>query len=270
MNRFVKIALVQLSSVLGDIKTNVRRGIKMAESAADNGAKIICFPETFASGYDLNFFKEKISSLAESLNGYTISSLRKIAKKRNIYIIAPIILKNDTKGTVTNSSIVIDDYGEIMGVYSKNHLWHIGEGDLFEKGCGYPIFKSEYCNIGILICYDLILPEVARILTLKGAELIFLCSAWIQKDKYIYDTLIPARALENEVFFAAVNMFDKDRNLFGNSKIVNPKGNIVAESLKKSEDVLIYKINLEEITEARHNAPYLSQRRPKQYFKLCN
>ena len=270
MNRFVKIALVQLSSVLGDIKTNVRRGIKMAESAADNGAKIICFPETFASGYDLNFFKEKISSLAESLNGYTISSLRKIAEHKRVYIIAPIILKEDYKSSFTISAVVIDDNGNIMGVYNKNHLWHIGEGNLFKKGSGYPIFKTKYCNIGILICYDLNFPEAARILTLEGAELIFLCSVWIQKDKYIYDIFIPARALENKIFFASVNMFDKDRNLFGNSKIVNPKGEIVAESLKKSEDVLIYKINLEEITKARCNAPYLSQRRPKQYFKLCN
>ena len=95
MNRFVKIALVQLSSVLGDIKTNVRRSIKMVESAADNGARIICFPETFASGYDLNFFKEKIPSLAENLNGYTISSLKKIAEHKRVYIIAPIILKED-------------------------------------------------------------------------------------------------------------------------------------------------------------------------------
>jgi len=270
MNRFIKIALVQLSSVLGDIKTNVRKGINMAETAADNGAKIICFPETFASGYDLDFFKGKILDLAEDLNGYTISKLKKIAKKRNIYIIAPIILKNNIKDNITNSAVVIDDYGKIMGVYSKNHLWHIGEGNLFKKGSGYPIFKTKYCDIGILICYDLNLPEAARILTLEGAELIFLCSAWIQKDKYIYDIFIPARALENEIFFASVNMFDKDRNLFGNSKIVNPKGEIVAESLKKSEDVLIYKINLEEITKARYNAPYLSQRRPKQYFPLCN
>ena len=270
MSRSIKIALIQFSSILGNIEKNIKKAIEMIEIATINGSKIICFPETFASGYDLNFFKEKISGLAESLNGYTISTLRKIAEHKRVYIIAPIILKKDHKSSFTNSAVVIDDNGNIMGVYNKNHLWHIGEGNLFKKGNGYPIFKTKYCNIGILICYDLNLPEAARILTLKGAELIFLCSAWIQKDKYIYDTFIPARALENEIFFASVNMFDKDRNLFGNSKIVNPKGEIVAESLKKSEDVLIYKINLEEITEARYNAPYLSQRRPKQYFTLCD
>lgn len=270
LSRSIKIALIQFSSILGNIEKNIKKAIEMIEIATINGSKIICFPETFASGYDLNFFKEKISSLAESLNGYTISSLRKIAEHKRVYIIAPIILKEDYKSSFTNSAVVIDDNGNIMGVYNKNHLWHIGEGNLFKKGSGYPIFKTKYCNIGILICYDLNLPEAARILTLKGAELIFLCSAWIQKDKYIYDILIPARALENEVFFAAVNMFDKDMNLFGNSKIANPKGNIVAKSIKHSEDILIYSIDLDEIAKARYNAPYLSQRRPEQYFPICN
>jgi len=271
MKREVKIALIQFSSILGDIEKNIKKATEMIEIAVSNGSKIICFPETFASGSPTNYNKKIPSTWAESLDGYTVSTLRKIAENRRVYIIAPIILKDEQENKLSNSAVAIDDKGNIMGVYSKNHLWHIGEGNLFERGSrGYPIFKTKYGDIGILICYDLNLPEAARILTLKGAELIFLCCAWIQKDKYIYDILIPARALENVVFFASVNMFDKDHNLFGNSKIVNPKGEIVAESLKKSEDVLIYKINLEEITEARHNAPYLSQRRPKQYFTLCN
>jgi len=270
MSKSIKIALIQFSSILGDIEKNIKKATEMIEIAASNGSKIICFPETFASGSPTNY-KEKIpSTWAESLNGYTVSTLRRIAEHKGVYIIAPIILKEDHKSPFTNSAVVIDDNGSIMGVYSKNHLWHIGEGNVFKKGSGYPIFKTKYCNIGILICYDLILPEAARILTLKGSELIFLCCAWIQKDKYIYDILIPARALENVVFFASVNMFDKDHNLFGNSKIVNPKGEIVAESLKKSEDVLICKINFEEVTKARYDVPYLSQRRPEQYLQICN
>lgn len=269
MNRSIKIALIQFPSILGDIKKNVKKATKMIEIAANNDSKIICFPETFTTGSPTNYNKKIPNSWAESLNGYTISTLRKIAKAKGVYIIAPIILKEEQKSSLTNSAVVMDDNGNIMGVYSKNHLWHIGEGKVFKKGDGYPIFKTKYCNIGILICYDLNLPEAARILTLKGAELIFLCCAWIQKDKYIYDILIPARALENVAFFASVNMFDKDHNLFGNSKIVNPKGEIVAESLKKSEDVLIYKINFEEVTKTRYDIPYLSQRRPEQYLQIC-
>jgi predicted amidohydrolase len=78
MSRSIKIALIQFSSILGNIEKNIKKAIEMIEIATINGSKIICFPETFASGYDLNFFKEKMPSLAESLNGYTISSLRKI------------------------------------------------------------------------------------------------------------------------------------------------------------------------------------------------
>lgn len=269
MNKYVEIALIQFTSVLGDIEANVRKGIQMVESAVDKGARIICFPEAFASGYDFAFFKEKMVNLAEDLNGYTISELRKTAKRKNAYIITPIILRTNRKNAVTISSVVINDNGEIMGIYSKNHLWHIGEEDFFEKGSGYPIFRTKYCDIGIIICYDLNFPEPTRILTLKGAKLIFMCSTWIQKDKYIYDILIPARALENKIFFAAANMFDKKRNMVGNSKIANPNGEIIAESLKKSEDILVCKIDLEEITEARSNAPYLTQRRPEQYFPIC-
>jgi predicted amidohydrolase len=65
MSRSIKIALIQFSSILGNIEKNIKKAIEMIEIATINGSKIICFPETFASGYDLNFFKENISSLAE-------------------------------------------------------------------------------------------------------------------------------------------------------------------------------------------------------------
>lgn len=272
IDKFVKVGLVQFASIFGDRKKNIKKAIEMAECAVEEGAKIICFPEAFASGYNIDFLKKEIFNLAEDIDGNTILSLRKIAKKENVYIIAPVILKGNSKNTFTNSAVVIDDYGEIAGVYSKNHLWHLGEDDLFQKGDGYPIFKTRYCDIGIMVCYDMNITEPARILTLKGAEIIFMCSAWRLKDKYIYDILIQARAMENEVFLVAVNMFDMDKgsSLFGNSKIANPEGHIVIESLKQSEDILIYEIDLNEVNRVRHNAPYLKGRRPEQYSIICS
>lgn len=272
IDKSVKVGLVQFASILGDREKNIKKAIEMAEYAVEEGAKIICFPEAFASGYNIDFLKKEIFNLAEDIDGNTILSLRKIAKKENVYIIAPVILKGNSKNTFTNSAVAIDDYGEIAGVYSKNHLWHLGEDNLFQKGDGYPIFKTRYCDIGIMICYDMNITEPARILTLKGAKIIFMCSGWRLKDKYIYDILIQARAMENEVFLVAVNMFDMDKgsSIFGNSKIANPEGHIVIESLKQSEDILIYEIDLDEVNRVRHNAPYLKRRRPEQYSIICS
>jgi len=272
IDRMVKIGLIQFPSILGNIQANITKSITMAENAADRGAKIICFPETFISGFNLNYYKGNISALAEDINGKAISGLRKVAKEKEIYIIAPIILKKGKGNTYSNSAIVIDDTGDVIGTYSKNHLWHLGETDYFQKGNGFPVFKTKYGKVGIMICYDANFPESARTLVLKGAKLIFMPCAWRIQDKDFYDLIIPARACDNQVFIGAVNIcsMQEDLNLFGNSKIANPKGKIVAESLKYSEDILIHEVDLTEVDKARIDMPLLRDRRPEQYSIICS
>jgi predicted amidohydrolase len=271
MVRTVRIGLIQCASILADTKSNVKKGLRMAEDAANKGAKIVCLPETFTTGYNIDILKNKIQSLAECRDGYTVSLLKRLAKKKRIYIIAPLILtKKESPGLPTNSAVFIDDRGELMGVYTKNHLWPL-ETPYFTSGHGYPVFETRHASVGIMICYDANFPEPARILALKGAEIVFMPCAWRVQDKTLYDLIVPARAMDNQFFVAAVNMFGMqgDLELFGHSKVADGRGAVIAESRKDSEDVLIVDIDLDEVAQLRSRMPLLRDRRPEQYSLIC-
>lgn len=266
MSRNVKIGLVQFESILLDTEANANKAVELANQAADEGANIICFPEMFTTGYNLDIIKENLFNLAENLEGNTVSKLCKVAKERGVYIIASLALESDLKGVLLNSSVLINEQGEIDGVYSKNHLWAL-ERFYFKNGNEIPVFETKYGKIGIMICYDAGFPETARILALKGAEIIFMPSAWRIQDKDMWDINISARSLENTVFVAAVNRFGRegDLYLFGNSKVANTRGKIIAESLNECEEILICDVDLDELSSRRAIVPYLKDRRPEQY-----
>ncbi|MCX5839789.1 MAG: carbon-nitrogen hydrolase [Deltaproteobacteria bacterium] len=270
-DRNVKICLVQFESTLGKTKENVGKALKMALKAAKKGANIICFPELFNTGYHLEILKDKMYGLRERIDGYTVNRFREFASKTKTHIHISLALEKEVKGVVFNAAVMIDDEGEVRGVYSKNHLFGT-ESSFFARGDGYPVFDTKYGRVGIMICYDANFPEPARILTLKGAELLVVHAAWRIQDKAIWDQLIPTRALENSVFVAAVNAYGKngDLELFGGSKVVHPSGKIIVESTKRAEDVLMCDVDMNEVVHTRAVSPYLKDRRPEQYSDLCS
>lgn len=267
MNRVTNIALIQFESVLADVNQNIARAIDLCAQAADHHANILCFPELFTTGYNLNLIGKQLPSLAEPLDGTTITTLRGIARDKKCCIIAPIALYRNIPGVIYNSAVFIDDQGEVLGVYDKNHLWDLERG-YFCSGSHYQIFDTRFGKVGIIICYDLGFPEAARIETLQGAEIIFCPSAWRVEDHDIWNLNIPQRALENVVFLAAVNRFGQEGNdlfMFGNSKVSNPRGKILAEASDKKEEILYCEVDLDEVIAHRASIPYLRDRRPDQY-----
>ena len=148
----------------------------------------------------------------------------------------------------------------MSGRSSKNPGLRIALGayDLYNKMC---IRDS---------CYDAGFPEVARILALKGAELIFMPSAWRVQDWDMWNLNIPQRALENTLFVAGVNRFghEGDLYMFGNSKVADWRGRIIAESKEEKEEILYADIDLKQLTKARLDIHYLKDRRPDSYKML--
>ena len=110
------------------------------------------------------------------------------------------------------------------------HLWAL-ERFYFRSGCDCPVFDTDFGRIGVMICYDMGFPEVARMLALQGADLILCPSAWCQEDMDVWDVNAPARALENTAFVAAVNRYGVEDQLVmpGHTKVCNPRGHVVAE-----------------------------------------
>lgn len=271
MKRTVHVALIQFESIMGDVNASIEKAIPMITAAADQGAQIICLPELFSTGYNLRILGEKFPSMGETVDGPTIQALQGIAKEKSVYIIAPIALyKPELPGVLYNSAVLITDEGKVEGVYDKNHLWAL-ERFYFRSGDDYPVFNTRYGRIGIMICYDAGFPEVARILTCKGAEIIFCPSAWCHEDMDIWHLNMPQRALENSCYVCAVNRFGQegdDLYMSGYSMVCNPRGKILAHLTEEKENTLHCTLDLDDIVKYRNISPYLRDRRPEQYQKF--
>lgn len=269
MEKQFKIALVQYQSVLGDLQKNADRAVEMVREAAAKGAKIVCFPEMFNTGYNFQLIGDGFHNCGETIDGHTITRLQKVAKECACYVIAPITLEKKVKGVFYNAAVVIDDEGVVLGDYSKHHLW-AAERYYFHAGEDIPVFDTKYGKIGVMICYDAGFPETARVLTLKGAELIFMPSAWRIQDWDMWNLNIPQRALENTLYVAGVNRFghEDDLYMFGNSKVADWRGRIIAESKEEKEEIVYAEIDLDQLTKARLDIHYLKDRRPDSYKLL--
>ena len=192
--------------------------------------------------------------------------MRALAKELGVYIIAPIAMQMRTTRPLENNAVVIDDEGEVIGTYSKNHLFG-DEPKYFTANGEYPVFDTKYGKIGIMICCDNNFPEPARILALGGAELIFMPAAWRVQEADLWKLLISSHACENNVFIAAANVFSRmdDLFLFGHSKVVDPRGRVLRESETEGDDVLVETIDLDSVYEHRACMPSLKDRHPETY-----
>ena len=175
--RQVTVGLIQLETKLGDKEYNLALAQKKVREAAEKGARIICLPELFVTGYNLGAFGERLYDMAEGLSGPAVTALRALAKELGVYIIAPLALQVYTTRPLNNAAVLINDEGEVQGVYSKNHLFG-SECDYFTRTGEYPVFETKYGRIGMMICADNNHPEPARILALKGAQIVFMPAAW--------------------------------------------------------------------------------------------
>lgn len=262
-----RIALAQFESELCDPASNVAKAITMIRRAGEHGDDMIVFPEMFTTGYELSIVGPRIPELAESLDGPSITALRAAAKAAEIYVVAPMALyHDDMPGVPFNSAVLIDRAGEISGVYDKQHLWAL-ERSYFRGGNGTPVFHTEFGTIGIMICYDMGYPEVARMLALKGAQIVLCPSAWCEPDHDVWDINVPARALENTVFLCAVNRYGHEKDLYmgGHSKVCDPRGRVVAELGEEPDELLEIDLDLDMIVTNRQTSPYLRDRRPELY-----
>ena len=252
--REIKIALGQMKVEQGNTKANIDKMLKMIEDAANQNVDIICFPELANTGYFLS--SEDLQKLAETKNGPFIQLLKEKAKDLKIHIIAGYTeVDQIISGRIYNSCIFIDDNGEIIENMRKVYLW--GQEKLkFRAGESFPVVKTKFGKIGMLICYDVELPEPSRIEALKGAELIFVSAVWSIPAEKRWDVDLAGNALFNLLFIAGCNPVED--NCCGKSKVVGPNGEIVIEASKTEEELVVAIIDLNKVIELRSKIPYLN------------
>lgn len=272
-NRELKVAGVQMKCTFLEPKEEkVKRALTLTEEAAKDGARIILLPELFNMDYE-PFCRRKdptVFEYAEPVPGPTTNKIADITRRYGIYVIAPIFEKAGP-GLYYNTAPVIGPTG-VVGRYRKTHIPAIKslEKLYFRAGSEFPVFRTEFANFGITICYDRRFPETWRILSLKGAEIIFHPSATEVLAKKIWGFVYRTRALDNGVFAVITNRVGKEGDLefFGNSIIVNPYGKIIANAREKEDAILSAILNLDDVDGARLKSPWLRDFRPEIYQRL--
>jgi beta-ureidopropionase len=286
MARVVRCGLIQASNAcaidepIEKIKqANIEKTLKFIEQAASRKVQILCMQEVFTTPY---FCAEQNPRWYEAVEripeGPTIKLMQEVAKKHGMVLIVPIY-EEEITGVYYNAAAVIDADGRYLGKYRKNHIPHCAPG-FWEKfyfkpgNLGYPAFETAFARIGVYICYDRHFPEGARILGLNGAEIVFNPSATVAGlSEYLWELEQPAHAVANGYFIGAINRVGHEQpwdigEFYGKSYFCNPRGRIIAQGSRDSDELVVADLNLDEIREVRHVWQFFRDRRPETYGPL--
>lgn len=244
-----KIAAVQMDCTLGDPPGNLQRVADRLERAADQGARLIAFPESILSGYCFTS-KEDAWPFAEAIPGPSTDALAELCREKGVFTVIGMLETDAASGRLYNSAVLIGPDG-VAALYRKIHLPMLGV-DRFTTPSSQPFAVHSIdaegaspLRVGMAICYDTSFPESARCLMLAGADLIVLPTNWPTGALKTAQLLVASRALENHLYFVAVNRIGVERGtrFIGQSRIVNPWGETLAAAEHDEECILFADID---------------------------
>lgn len=225
--REITVATVQMKPALGELEDNlVKMSDFVSKIASQQKVDLIVFPELVTSGYELGV---RFTELAQRIPGPSVNVLAQRAAEYGVYIAFGMAAKERVESVLYNSAVLVGPDGELVGSYNKIHLR--GEERMaFREGFRLPVFETEFGVMGLMLGWDLAFPEVARALTLDGAELLAVMANWEADQMEEWRTYVRARAYENGLFVAAANRVGEDVTLTfgGESMVVGPGGKTYA------------------------------------------
>lgn len=203
-----KVAAVQFNPVLGDVENNRCRMVNMLEDAADQGAKLIVFPEMASSGYVWEDRKE-ISPYVETIPGPTTEVLHTVAREYQCYVVVGLPEVDSGNGAFYNSAVLIGPEG-VVGTYRKTHLFAADPRWAREGNDGVQVFETKIGRIALLICMDAMYFEPSRIAALQRADIIAFPTNWVGASNNPPSKTWCLRAKENGLFW--ISSTDQTRN----------------------------------------------------------
>lgn len=263
----MKLALISARPTIADKRKNIQL---MEKYINKTKADFYIFGEYFLTG---DRCKDEFRNLAECIDGPSIQSLKKIAMTKHCYIVFGMPLKDEKiDGLLFNSAILIHPNGAI-NAYKKWFLPNSGpfeEKIFFDQGEELPVFSTTFGEIGLLICYDLHFPELAKALSLQGADILICISASPSVTRKYFETFLPARALENTVFIVFVNLAGNQEDLiyWAGSQIYDPLGTLLIKAPYFKESIITYDVDLTILESVRARRPLLRDIRPEIYQDL--
>jgi len=265
----MKLAIVSMRPKIGDKKVNLAKVKKYIEKEK---ADMYVFGEMTVTGYPL---KDELRDHAEKTDGTSIKFLKKLAKEKKCYIACGMPLWDEkVKGLIHNSAVLIHPNGKV-DTYDKWFLPTFGpfeEKIHFDAGEKLKICETSFGKIGLIVCYDLFFPEICKAYSLLGADIIICISASPSITRKYFETLLPARAIENTTFMIYSNLVGTQENLvfWGGSQAYDPLSNQIVKAPYFKESIVTCKIDLEQIKLARANRPVIRDIRPEIYNDLYN
>ncbi|HVE38010.1 MAG TPA: carbon-nitrogen hydrolase family protein [Nitrososphaeraceae archaeon] len=270
MKKKFKAAIVQMKSSV-DKQLNLAHSLKLINEASKKNARLICFPE-FQMAYSPPEQKsESLHKIAEKITGNFVSTLSNSAKQNRINVIATlyeIINTNDKNHKVFDTGIIINELGKLQSIYRKVHLYDaLGFKESKKLRAGSTIEKPSKTSVGklgLLICYDMRFPEISRILTVNGANILVSPSAWVAgfMKREHWEIMVRARAIENGVYVLAPNQVG---NIYcGHSMAVDPFGAIIVD-MENRDGIEFIDIDCSKIDTTRRTLPLLTNRRTDVY-----
>jgi len=264
----MRIGFLQLRVKFGEVKKNVKKAVSLLDKVSD---ATIVLPELFNTGYLFKNTKE-LHELAETvMRGYTVGEMKKIAKKRNLNLVFGMAQRKDRK--YYNSAVFVSPGGKVQ-VYQKAHLFD-REKLFFTPGRSLKVVSTPDAKIGMMVCFDWIMPEMARSLALKGAHLIAhpanLVLPWGQEA-------MRTRCIENRVFGITANRIGTETRgtlsltFTGESQIVSPSGEVLLSVGDRSESLKVIEVDIEEAAD-KHVTPsndIFEDRSPRLYSPITS
>jgi predicted amidohydrolase len=272
-----KLAAVQMDCRLGDRAHNLNTvRVKLREAAAQ-GAKLIVFPECALTGYGFEN-KNEAWSHAEPLPGPSTDTLAGDCRELGVWVIAGMLEQDADGKRLFNSCALVGPSG-YQASYRKIHLPCLGV-DRFTTAGDRPFAVHDLggLRVGMSICYDGSFPETSRVLMLLGADLIVLPTNWPLQARSTMRYLVQARALENHVYYAAVNRIGEERGFrfLGHSRIVDCNGELLAASNCDHAEILYAELDPARPRDKHivkipktYELHRLAHRRPDMYGPIC-
>jgi len=263
------VAAIQTQST-DDVERNLDQALKLSNHAVEGGAQFLALPENYA------FLGSEVDkrALAKPLEGHPfLSPLQELAKKAGVWVLAGSVPEASTDpDRPYNTSVVIGPDGALSSSYRKIHLFDIDipdgvtycESAAVTPGDTTVLTTVGAFSVGLSVCYDLRFPELYRELVTKGAELLTVPAAFtLQTGKDHWDTLLRARAIENQAYVIAPNQWGshgRGRASWGKTQIIDPWGTVLG-LVGEEPGVCFARVSPDFLKRSRQNLPALTHRR---------
>ncbi len=259
------VSVGQMDIQAGQPEQNLAVVESWIEESARRGSDLVVFPELWDTGFDL----DRASELTAAMDSGRFARIAELARTHRIHVVGSMLERATMGGDdrFFNTAAWFTPEGAIAGMYRKIHLFRLMEEDRYlHAGDALPVFDLPWGKTSVAICYDLRFPELFRRYALAGAQLIVIPAQWPITRVAHWETLLKARAIENQVFVIACNRVGREGKVkfAGHSVILDPWGEPVI-SAGEEPALLTAAVDLDEVEQVHQKLTVFEDRRPELY-----